>query len=100
MIKHIVMWKLKNEAEGNSKVENAKIIKASLEDLKDKINEIVDMEVGLDINKSEQAYDIVLYSTFNSLEDLDSYQKNPDHVKAGSFVKKVASSRVVVDYEL
>lgn len=100
MIKHIVMWKLKNEAEGNSKGENAKIIKASLEDLKDKINEIVDMEVGLDINKSEQAYDIVLYSTFNSLEDLDSYQKNPDHVKAGSFVKKVASSRVVVDYEL
>ncbi|WP_322395510.1 Dabb family protein, partial [Clostridium perfringens] len=39
-------------------------------------------------------------STFNSLEDLDSYQKNPDHVKAGSFVKKVASSRVVVDYEM
>ncbi len=44
---------------------------------------------------------MVLYSTFNSLEDLDSYQKNPDHVKAGSFVKKkVASSRVVVDYEM
>ncbi len=28
------------------------------------------------------------YIQFNSLEDLDSYQKNPDHVKAGSFVKK------------
>ncbi|HAT4281515.1 TPA: hypothetical protein I9096_002051 [Clostridium perfringens] len=41
-----------------------------------------------------------LYSTFNSLEDLDSYQKNPDHVKTGSFVKKVESSRVVVDYEM
>ena len=37
MIKHIVMWKLKDEAEGNSKDENAKIIKNSLEDLKGKI---------------------------------------------------------------
>ena len=61
MIKHIVMWKLKDEAEGNSKDENAKIIKNSLEDLKGKINEIVDIEVGIDVNKSEQAYDVVLY---------------------------------------
>ncbi len=62
MIKHIVMWKLKDEAEGNSKAENAKIIKNSLEDLKGKINEIVHLEVGIDVNKSEQAYDVVLYS--------------------------------------
>ena len=61
MIKHIVMWKLKDEAEGNSKAENAKIIKNSLEDLKGKINEIVNIEVGIDVNKSEQAYDVVLY---------------------------------------
>ncbi|ELC8442410.1 Dabb family protein [Clostridium perfringens] len=100
MIKHIVMWKLQDEAEGNSKAENAKIIKDSLENLKGKIKEIIDLEVGIDVNKSEQAYDVVLYSTFNSLEDLDSYQKNPDHVKVGSFVKKVANSRVVVDYEV
>lgn len=37
MIKHIVMWKLKDEAEGNSKAENAQIIKNSLEDLKEKL---------------------------------------------------------------
>ena len=61
MIKHIVMWKLKDEAEGNSKAENAKIIKNSLEYLKGKINEIVNIEVGIDVNKSEQAYDVVLY---------------------------------------
>ncbi|MDZ4992426.1 Dabb family protein [Clostridium perfringens] len=100
MIKHIVMWKLQDESEGNSKAENAKIIKDSLENLKGKIKEIIDLEVGIDVNKSKQAYDVVLYSTFNSLEDLDSYQKNPDHVKVGSFVKKVANSRVVVDYEV
>ena len=37
MIKHIVMWKLKEEAEGHSKEENAKLIKNMLEGLKDKI---------------------------------------------------------------
>lgn len=96
MIKHIVMWKLKEE----SKEENARKIKEDLEGLNNIIKEALSIEVGIDINKSEQAYDVVLYSTFNSLEDLDSYQKNNDHLKVASFIKKVASSRVVVDYEV
>ena len=33
MIRHIVMWQLKDEAEGKSKQENAAIIKKSLEAL-------------------------------------------------------------------
>lgn len=96
MIKHIVMWKLKEE----TKEENARKIKEDLEGLNNIIKEALSIEVGIDINKSEQAYDVVLYSTFNSLEDLDSYQKNNDHLKVASFIKKVASSRVVVDYEV
>ena len=39
MIKHIVMWKLKDFAEGGSKLENAKKIKDMLEALKDKIEQ-------------------------------------------------------------
>ena len=98
MIKHIVMWKLKEEAEGHSKEENAKLIKNMLEGIKDKIKEIVKIEVGIDFNKSEQAYDIVLYSEFNCKEDLDSYQINPKHVEVASYVKKVTNSRIVADY--
>lgn len=100
MIKHIVMWKLKEFAEGKEKQENAKIIKTGLENLQDKINELKFIEVGININNSSQAYDIVLYSQFDNMEDLNIYQNHPEHIKVGEFVKKVVNERVVVDYEV
>ncbi|WP_045517636.1 Dabb family protein, partial [Clostridium sporogenes] len=50
MIKHIVMWKLKEFAEGKSKLENANKIKMSLEDLQNKIDALKLIEVGVNIN--------------------------------------------------
>ncbi|HCL4437115.1 Dabb family protein [Clostridium botulinum] len=99
MIKHIVMWKLKEFAEGKSKLENANIIKINLEDLKHRIDEVKLIEVGVNINNSQQAYDVVLYSEFENLEDLNSYQNHPDHVKVGEFINKVKEDRIVTDYE-
>lgn len=66
MIKHIVMWRLKEFAEGKSKLENANIIKINLEDLKHRIDEVKLIEVGVNINNSQQAYDVVLYSEFET----------------------------------
>jgi phenylalanyl-tRNA synthetase alpha subunit len=94
------MWKLKESAEGNNKLENAKIIKDKLEALRDRIEEIISIEVGIDINKSEQAYDVVLYSEFANMEDLNIYQNHPEHLEAGKFIGKVKTERVVVDYEI
>ncbi|MBC2580427.1 Dabb family protein [Clostridium sp. DJ247] len=99
MIKHIVTWKLKDFAEGKGKVENANKIKIDLESLKDKIEQIKFIEVGININQSEQAYDVVLYSEFESVEDLNIYQNHPEHIKVAGFVGKVKDQRVVVDYE-
>ncbi|KEI98336.1 MULTISPECIES: Dabb family protein [Clostridium] len=99
MIKHIVMWKLKEFAEGKSKLENANIIKINLEDLKHRIDEVKLIEVGVNINNSQQAYDVVLYSEFENLEDLNLYQNHPDHVKVGEFINKVKEDRIVTDYE-
>lgn len=99
MVKHIVMWKLKEETEGKTKKENAEIIKSSLEGLKNKISEIVEIEVGINWNDSDAAYDVVLYSVFNTREDLDSYQVNPHHVEAAGYIKKVVESRIVADYD-
>ncbi|BDB02208.1 Dabb family protein [Clostridium botulinum] len=100
MIKHIVMWKLKEFAEGKSKLENANIIKINLEDLKHKIDEVKLIEVGVNINNSQQAYDVVLYSEFENLEDLNLYQNHPDHVKVGEFINKVKEERIITDYEV
>ena len=100
MIKHIVMWRLKDSADGAGKQENAKKLKKSLEDLKDKIREIRRIEVGINISGSDAASDVVLYSEFDSMEDLEAYQKHPEHQKIVSFVNEIRSERRVVDYEL
>jgi len=93
------MWKLKEFAKEKDKLENAKTIKRDLENLQNKINQIRYIEVGININGSEQAYDVVLYSEFNSIEDLDIYQNHPDHVRISEFISKVRDTRVVADYE-
>lgn len=100
MIKHIVMWKLKDFAEGKNKIENAKEIKVMLENLKDKIEEIEFIEVGININPSEQAYDVVLYSEFKDEDALETYQRHPEHVKVGEFIGRVREERAVADYIL
>ena len=100
MIRHIVMWKLKDFAEGCSKEENAAKIKAMLEELKGKIGQIVSLEVGINAIPSAMAYDAVLISEFESEQKLEEYQKHPEHVKVSGFVAKVRESRAVVDYIL
>lgn len=100
MIKHIVMWTLKEYAEGADKKENALKAKQLLEGLKDKIREIRTIEVGININDTQAAYDIVLYSEFDNLHDLDAYQNHPEHLIVGDFIGKVRTDRRVVDYEV
>lgn len=99
MIKHIVMWKLKDSARGVNKNQNALELKSVLENLKNKISVINQIEVGINFNKSNAAYDVVLYSEFNSEEDLQTYQKHPDHLEVVDLVNEIRDERVVVDYE-
>ena len=100
MLKHIVMWKLKEEAEGRSKKDNAAEMKKRLEALKGSIQEIVELEVGLQFEPAEAAYDVVLYSVFKDKSGLGSYQKHPEHQKIVEFVKRIVLDRKVVDYEV
>ncbi len=99
MIKHVVMWKLKNVAEGASREQNAKKMKHDLEALKKKISVIRHIEVGINAVPSDAACDVVLISEFATEKDLDAYQKHPEHLKIADFVGKVRESRAVVDYQ-
>ncbi len=97
MVRHIVMWRM---AESPDKLERAKAIKENLEALKDKIDFIEDIEVGLNFEGSDSASDVVLVSTFKSAEDLSAYQIHPAHKAVGAaYVKPYVAERRVVDYE-
>lgn len=99
MIKHIVMWKLKDFAEGSVKAVNARKIKELLESLKDKIRKIKRIEVGINIVNTDASADVVLYSEFACMEDLNAYQKHPEHAKVVQFIKEVCTERRAVDYK-
>ncbi len=100
MVKHIVMWKLKDFAEGATKVENARKLKSKLEELRGVIPEFKVAEVGINFDASASAYDVVLYSEFENWESLRSYQNHTEHQKLiGEFLDKVRIDKKVVDYE-
>ncbi|KRT65968.1 MAG: stress responsive alpha-beta barrel domain-containing protein [Candidatus Dadabacteria bacterium CSP1-2] len=100
MIKHIVMWRLKEFANGVNKEENARKLKSHLESLKSKIKEIKRIEVGINIKSSDAASDVVLYSEFDSMDDLEAYQRHPEHMKVVDFVNEIRLERRVVDYKV
>lgn len=99
MIKHIVFWKLKDEAHGNNKATNAQLIKEKLEDLNGKIDGLLKLEVGIDFLGNGN-YDVALYSEVESRDALDFYQKHPLHQALLPFVREAVCDRKAVDYEV
>lgn len=93
MIKHVVMWKFKENEEENMK----KFLKG-LNDLKQIIPEIKNMETGININPKNE-YDAILISEFETMEDLEKYKNNPEHVKVSALCKEIRVNRQAIDYE-
>ena len=101
MLHHIVMWTLKEFAEGNPKSENLKITKEKLENLKLLIPEIKELEVGVKLETSEFAnYDLVLDTYFENYEEFKKYQLHPEHKKVVEWLAKVRDLKASVDYEM
>ena len=96
MIVHIVIFKFKNE----NKDENILRVTQELNDLLEKIDVLKSMEVGVNFTDSERAFDLSLYSTFETKEDLQAYAIHPEHLKVVALIKSVTSESKVVDYIL
>jgi len=98
MIKHIVMFKLKDNFETNEKISILKKLKMELEELPKNISEIKYFEVGLNFNESQRAYDFVLVSEFETKNDLEIYAKHKKHLEFIEFFKPFRENSIVVDY--
>jgi len=100
MIKHIVMFRIKESALGRSKNENLQELKILLESLQEKIPVVKCLEVGINMGKSASASDIALYSEFDDIKALEEYRIHPEHVKVVEFIDKICSERRVADYKV
>ena len=100
MLKHIVMWKLKDEAEGEPRAVNALRMKAMLESCRGLVPGMRALEVGLATPGLEASYDVVLYSEFDDRAALDAYQSHPKHVRMKPFIGAIREARQCIDYEV
>jgi len=58
------------------------------------------LEVGMDIRVDHDPSDLVIYSEFDTVEDLQAYQVHPEHVRVARLVGEMRETRAVVDYEV
>lgn len=100
MIRHVVMWTLKDHAEGNDRATNARLVKQRLEALHGKIPGLRAIEVGIDFSATADSADVVLVSDFDSEESLHAYHSHPEHEAVKGFVAAVRADRRLVDYRL
>ncbi len=99
MVKHIVLFKLKEEVSDAEKMAVGNRFKTAIEALPAVIPVIRKIEVGLNVNPGE-SWHIALYSEFDSLDDVKFYATHPDHVAAGKILAEVRESRSCVDYTI
>jgi SAM-dependent methyltransferase len=99
VIRHIVLFKLKEHAEGASKKENARAVKTKLEALRGEIPGLIDLDVAIELEQLDAMYDVVLNALFESRGALAAYQVHPAHRAAAEFVGRVRESRSVIDYD-
>lgn len=99
MIKHIVMFKLK-ETNGKSEYENAVEAKERFNDVIANVSELKAGEIVINSKDAPQDnYTISLICDFESIEDLNAYQVHPAHKKFGAFIAEIKTERACIDYE-
>lgn len=100
MVKHIILWQLKDEYSAAEKEEIKTGIKNGLESLKGKVPGLVDICVQTKGLASSNA-DVMLDSTFEDEEALKGYALHPEHVKvADNHVRPYTKSRACMDFEV
>jgi stress responsive alpha/beta barrel protein len=100
MIRHIVMFRLKDQAHGNSKAQNITIIKAKLEALRGVIPGLLRLDVGVDFSATDTSADLVLDTDFVSRAALDVYIVHPAHQAVVPFLAEARTERRLVDFEV
>jgi hypothetical protein len=100
MVKHVILWTLKDEFSAEEKANIKKSIKENLEALKGKIPGLLEIKVITEGLPSSNA-EVMLDSSFESAEALKVYATHPDHVAvADGFVRPYTATRACLDFEV
>ena len=98
MIKHIVLWRLRETADDRTVVFAR--IKQALEAQRGRVPGLLKMEAGLNVSGARRAVDFALYSEFSDRAALDAYHRHPAHMETRAIVDPLAAEHWIVDYEV
>lgn len=99
MVKHVIIWQLKDELQGEEKIKVLNDAKLHIEALKGKIDGLCDIKLNINPLPSSNA-DMMLDSSFVSVDALKSYQVHPDHVfVANNFIRPFSKARFCLDFK-
>lgn len=92
MIKHVVMYKLKDAAAANA-------LAAKFESMRGKISVLKGLTAGVDILQTNRSYDVCLICDFDDRQGLEEYAVHPVHLPVKEYVKAVVAQSHAVDFE-
>ncbi len=95
MVKHIVTFRFKGSADERQSV--ARRFRDALLDLPAQIPQLLNLEVGININPAEE-WDLVLTASAATLEDVAIYSAHPAHQAAVAIIAPYKEARACVDY--
>lgn len=100
MVKHIILWKLRDDLSNEEKQRVKKDIKAGLEGLAGRIPGLLSIVVNVDGRLESSNADVMLDSTFTNEAALKAYAVHPEHVAvADGKVRPYTCLRTCLDYE-
>ncbi len=101
MVRHIVLFQMKAEAEGATGAENAKKMAEGFLRISKEIPGIVSCEAGFNYKTDEKNfYELCMNTVYESREALDAFIVHPLHLELREFIFATIDHRMVADYEL
>ena len=101
MVKHVILWQLKDELSAEEKVTVKAEMKESLEGLKGKIPGLLEVKVYTEGLESSKNAEVMLDTTFTDEEALKAYAVHPEHVAvADGKVRPFTKYRACLDFEI
>lgn len=101
MVKHIILWTLKDSLSEEEKIQIKKSIKEGLESLKGVVPGLADIKVQIDGRLASSNADLMLDCTLESEEALKGYAVHPAHVAiANSRVRPFTAIRSCLDFTI
>ncbi len=99
MVRHVIIWDLRDELDEMQRAEAKKRIKASLESLAGVIKGAKEIKVYTDMLDTSDG-DIMLDSLFENKAALAYYADHPEHIKVKEYIGTVVKQRKCADLEI